>query len=61
MWDLRLPSGMFFTLLGLILCATGLLAPDRRAPLTQVNINLYAGAAILLFGGVMLWLGLRRS
>ncbi|MGC8792079.1 MAG: hypothetical protein ACP5U2_01650 [Bryobacteraceae bacterium] len=61
MWDLRLPSGLFFTLLGLILCVTGLAAPDYRAPLTQVNVNLYAGASMLVFGGVMLWLGLRRS
>ncbi len=61
MWDLRLPSGLFFTLLGLILCATGLLAPDSRAPLTAANVNLYAGAAMLVFGGVMLWLALRRT
>jgi len=61
MWDLRLPSGLFFTLLGLILCLTGLLAPGQRAPLTEANVNLYAGAGMLLFGGVMLWLGLKRS
>jgi len=61
MWDLRLPSGLFFTLLGLILCATGLVGPAHHAPLTQANVNLYAGAGMLAFGGVMLWLGLRRS
>lgn len=61
MWDLRLPSGLFFTLLGLILCGTGLLDPELRAPLTSVNVNLYAGAAMLAFGGVMLWLARRAS
>jgi hypothetical protein len=61
MWDLRLPSGLFFTLIGLILCATGLAGPTHPAPLTEVNVNLYAGAGMLAFGGVTLWLGLRRS
>ena len=59
--DLRLPSGLFFSLLGLILCVVGVLAPQYRAPLTQVNVNLYGGLAMLIFGGVMLWLARRRS
>ncbi len=61
MWDLRLPSGLFFTILGLVLCATGLWLPGHRAPLTEANVNLYAGAGMLVFGGVMLWLARRRS
>ncbi|MEK7409053.1 MAG: hypothetical protein AAB225_28655 [Acidobacteriota bacterium] len=61
MWDLRLPSGLFFTLLGVILCAVALFAPDNRAPLTRANVNLYSGIAMLAFGGVMLWLARRRS
>jgi len=61
MWDLRLPSGMFFTILGLILCVVGLALPQYRAPLTQTNVNLYSGIAMLIFGGVMLWLARRRS
>ncbi|MCS7314047.1 MAG: hypothetical protein RMI94_07270 [Bryobacterales bacterium] len=60
MHDLRLPSGLFFTLVGAILCLTALIAPGYRAPLTEFNVNLYAGMGMLLFGGVMLWLGLRR-
>ena len=61
MWDLRLPSGIFFALLGAILCATGLLAPGAGAPLTDVNINLYSGISMLLFGGILLWLSRRPS
>jgi len=61
MWDLRLPSGLFFTVLGLILCGVGLAGSAQQAPLTEANVNLYAGAGMLAFGGVMLWLGLRRS
>ncbi len=61
MWDLRLPSGLFFTLLGVILCVVALVAPGNRAPLTSVNVNLYSGIAMLVFGGVMLWLARRHS
>lgn len=61
MWDLRKPSGFFFALLGLILCAQGVFAPDARAPLTQANVNLYSGLVMLCFGGVLLWLARRHS
>jgi hypothetical membrane protein len=58
--DLRASSGLFFTLLGLVLCGLGVFAPQTRAPLTTVNVNLYTGIAMLVFGGVMLWLAWRR-
>ncbi len=61
MWDLRTPSGWFFAILGGILCLTGLIDRNLRAPLTDVNVNLYAGVAILLFGGILLWLARRAS
>ncbi|MGH9629666.1 MAG: hypothetical protein ACRD7E_15230 [Bryobacteraceae bacterium] len=54
--DLQKPSGLFFALVGGILVIAGVAMPDSRAPLTSVNVNLYAGIAMLLFGGVMLWL-----
>ena len=59
--DLRIPSGLFFTLLGLILTVMGLLSPGVRAPLTDVNVNLYAGIAMLVFGAVLLLLGRRAA
>ena len=61
MWDLRTPSGWFFVILGAILCLTGLFARDLRAPLTDVNVNLYAGIVTLLFGGILLWIARRAS
>ena len=61
MWDLRKPSGMFFALLGLILCGLGVFDPGLKAPLLDVNINLYAGVAMLVFGGALLWLAWRAS
>lgn len=59
--DLRKPSGYFFTLLGLILCLMGLIAPSTRAPLTEVNVNLYSGLAMLIFGLVLLLLARRAA
>jgi hypothetical protein len=57
MTDLRLPIGIFFAAIGVLLIA----APGARAPLAQVPVNAYAGACMLIFGGVMLWLARRRS
>ena len=53
--DLRLPIGIFFGILGLLLVA----APSARAPLADVPVNVYAGASMLLFAGAMLWLARR--
>jgi hypothetical protein len=52
--DLRVPSGWFFLLLGAILIAVSF-AGTPKAPLTDVDVNLYAGGAMALFGGLMLW------
>jgi hypothetical protein len=64
MLDLRVPSGLFFALLGAILVGFGVFAPDARAALTQANVNLYAGLCMLVFGGFLLlmaWRGARHS
>ena len=61
MMDLRVPSGWFFTVLGLILLGMGVFAPETRAALTEANVNLYAGAAMLAFGIFMLLLARRAS
>jgi hypothetical protein len=57
--DLRTPSGLFFLLNGAILLAVGVVDADARAPLTHVNVNLYTGLAMLVFGGVLFWLSRR--
>ena len=61
MVDLRTTSGSFFVLLGLILLALGVFSPELRAALTDVNVNLYCGIAMLAFGGVMLLWARMRS
>jgi hypothetical protein len=57
--DLRIPSGWFFALAGLILVGWGLYAPDLRAALTDVNVNLYSGICMLVFGLFLLLLAWR--
>jgi hypothetical protein len=58
--DLRVPSGWFFLLLGGILIAVGLVG-SWTAPLTEVNVNLYTGFAMAIFGGIMLWLSRKQT
>ena len=60
MLDLRVPSGLFFAIVGLILCSLGLFPPETRAELTNLNVNLYCGCVLLAFGGALLFLA-RRS
>jgi uncharacterized membrane protein len=61
MLDLRVPSGWFFVILGAIVLAVGLLQPDLRAPLTEVNVNLYSGVSMLVFGGFLLIMARRAA
>lgn len=61
MLDLRLPTGGFFLLAGLILLALGLADPNARAPLTDANVNLYCGLSMVAFGAIMLLLALRAK
>ena len=60
MLDLRVPSGWFFAIVGLILCGLGIFSPGARAALTDVNVNLYGGLGMLSFGALLLVLA-RRS
>ena len=60
MLDLRIPSGVFFALLGIILAIYSVIAPDLRAPLTEGNVNLYCGIFMICFGGMLLLLARRR-
>ena len=58
--DIRLPLGLLFTLLGAILTIYGLVSdPARYQQSLGVNINVYWGVVLLVFGLVMLFLGRR--
>lgn len=61
--DLRLPIGALFTVLGIVVAGHGLATRGdvaRYAPSGSLNINLWWGLAMLLFGVAML-LGARAS
>jgi hypothetical protein len=57
--DLRFPLGLLFTFFGLVLSVYGAVRPELRARLADVNVNLYAGLFMLVFGLAMLWFGRR--
>lgn len=59
--DLRYPLGLLFTAFGVLLVGYGLLRPEERAVMAAVNVNLYAGLPMLVFGVVMLWLARRAG
>ena len=61
MLDLRVPSGLFFGLMGLIVTGVGLFAPNERARLTDVNVNLYCGLFMIAFGAFLLALAWRAA
>lgn len=56
MLDLRVPTGFYFSIVGLLLLAMGIFAPSERAALTDANVNLYCGLVMLAFGLMMLGL-----
>jgi hypothetical protein len=62
--DLRVPIGLFFGLTGLLLTGYGLVSDPAiyRASL-GINVNLWWGLVLVLFGGAMLgsaWLAARK-
>ena len=60
MLDLRIPTGWFFAIIGILLIGMGVFSPGERAALTEANVNLYCGIVMIAFGGLMLGLA-RRS
>ncbi len=59
-FDLRLPIGLLFTLLGLLLSVFGLLSPaEIYKKSLGINVNLVWGLVILAFGTLMLIFALR--
>jgi len=59
--DIRTPIGLMFGLFGLLLVGWGMVT--RGSDIYQrslgLNVNLGWGTVLLVFGGVMLWLGWR--
>jgi uncharacterized membrane protein HdeD (DUF308 family) len=60
--DLRRPTGFLFALLGAILLLYGLISPEVQAPLEPgVNVNLWCGLTLLIFGVCLLWMSYRAK
>jgi hypothetical protein len=58
--DIRLPIGMLFSIFGIMLIVFGVFSnPSLYARSLGVNVNLIWGVVLLMFGGVMLFLGAR--
>jgi hypothetical protein len=55
--DIRIPIGLMFSLLGLILLTYGLITfnnPTMYERSLGININIWTGIALAIFGGIML-------
>jgi len=60
--DIRTPLGLMFGLMGIILVGYGLVSADRaHAGGEAINLNLWWGIVLLVFGGLMLMLTKRGA
>ena len=62
--DIRIPIGLLFAILGLILAAFGLFTiNDSEIYVRSLgrNINLWTGVAMLIFGSVMLYFATKKK
>ncbi len=58
--DLRIPMGLMFTLVGIILTAFGIATRgnlELYARSLDINVNLWWGIVLLIFGQIMFQLG----
>ena len=60
--DIRLPLGLMFAIQGALLAGFGVATASStiyRQHSLGVNVNLWSGLGMLVFGGLMLWLARR--
>jgi len=61
-FDLRLPIGLMFSLFGAILTIYGLISsPEIYQRSLGINVNLWWGGGLLVFGLLMLFFALRKD
>ena len=59
-FDVRMPIGLMFSIFGAMLVVYGLVSdPAIYERSAGVNVNLWWGLVMLVFGGAMLWLAWR--
>ena len=59
--DIRLPIGLMFSVLGILLLIVGLFAGGQSTQSQQTSVNLWWGLVMLVFGIVMFVLGRRGT
>jgi hypothetical protein len=61
--DIRLPIGLLFSIVGVIITVFGFMT--RGSAIYQhslgININIYSGICLVIFGGIMLMTALRAQ
>jgi hypothetical protein len=61
-FDLRLPIGLMFTIVGVLLTGWGVVSDEAIYQRSLgINVNLWWGLVLLAFGAVMLTLAMRGS
>jgi hypothetical protein len=63
-FDLRLPIGLLFSFYGVLLAGYGIMTRDSKEMYERsldINVNLYWGLVLLVFGGAMLLMSLRSK
>jgi LPXTG-motif cell wall-anchored protein len=64
MVDIRMPIGLMFSILGLIISAYGIFTNSNSAMYQKslgININIIMGVIMLIFGLVMLYFARRKK
>jgi hypothetical protein len=60
--DIKFPIGLMFSILGLLLTLFGLITMDNEEIYKRslgINVNLWSGLAMLVFGLIMLFFAIR--
>ena len=62
--DIRLPLGMLFAVIGALLAGFGLATTSSamyRQHSLGINVNLWSGLGMLVFGATLLWLARQKG
>ena len=60
--DIRLPIGLMFAILGVLLAGFGLISDQSIYQRSLgININLIWGTVLIVFSAILLWLGSRKG
>lgn len=62
--DIKLPIGLMFTILGILVTIFGFFTSGDEALYNRslgININLWSGVGMLIFGLIMLWFSRKKE